>query len=144
MTDLEDYKHQYEVRLRFSDFDMMGHVNNARFLTFVEDARINYLENAVKQPLTDVEYASIVAHIDIDYKAPIMPYDRVVIYSRNVKTGSKSITLNSRVVCFPEGKSDNPEVAAECNTVLVTVNKQTYRPVEHPEEMLEGLKQMES
>ena len=140
---LEDFKHRYEVQLRFSDFDMLGHVNNARFLTFMEDARIRYLEQALGQPLYKLAYASIVAHLDVDYKVPVVPYDTVHIYTRTVKTGDKSLTLASEVVRFPEGNVQDPVTAALCQTVLVTISRDTGRPISHPQEMLKGIRELE-
>ncbi|MCH7826958.1 MAG: thioesterase family protein [Bacteroidetes bacterium] len=33
------------MNIRFSDLDAMGHVNNAKYLTYLEEARIDYLNN---------------------------------------------------------------------------------------------------
>lgn len=144
MIDLNDFRHRYDLQLRFSDFDMMGHVNNARFLTFIEDARIDYLEQVLKQPLTKPDYASVVAHLTIDYKAPVLPYDEACIYSRTEKTGGKSITLVSRVIRFPNGNTGEAMVAAECKSVLVTVEKATGRAINHPQELADGIRAMEN
>lgn len=140
---LEAFKHIYTVKLRFSDFDIMGHVNNARFLTYVEDARIKYLEDAITRPLHQLDYASIVAHLDIDYKAPVLPYDEVQIFTRTIKTGDKSLTLESQVIRYPRGVNEEAMTAAICNTVLVTINIKSGKPIKHPQEMLEGIKQLE-
>ena len=64
------YKHKIEVR--FSDFDSMGHVNNAVFLTYLEIARINYIQKLMKDNNLDHhKYGFILAHVSIDYKKAI-------------------------------------------------------------------------
>lgn len=64
------YKHRIEVR--FSDFDPMGHVNNAVFLTYLEMVRINYIQKLMKDNDLDYrKYGFILAHVSIDYKKPI-------------------------------------------------------------------------
>ncbi len=57
----------HHVQLRFSDCDAMGHVNNARPLTFVEDARLSFLA-ALETPVNSV----IVARTEVDYLRPIV------------------------------------------------------------------------
>lgn len=140
----EDHKHRYELQLRFSDFDMLGHINNARFLTFIEDARIKYLEQALGQPLNKLAYASIVAHLDIDFKVPVLPYDTVHIHTRTIKTGEKSLTQVSEVVRYPGGDLQDPVTAAKCQTILVTIDRSTGRPINHPPELLQGIKVMDA
>jgi len=50
-------KHEVRIRVRFSDTDMNGHVNNAVYMTYMEEARIQFLEDAldangeIRQPL---------------------------------------------------------------------------------------------
>ena len=38
---LEDYPFRHEVQTRWKDMDVFGHVNNANYLTYIEDARIS-------------------------------------------------------------------------------------------------------
>ena len=64
------YSHKIEVR--FNDFDSMGHVNNATFLTYLEMVRINYIQELMKKHKLDQrDYGFILAHVSIDYKKPI-------------------------------------------------------------------------
>ena len=46
-----DFAPQHPVEVRLTDPDAMGHVNNARYLTYVEIARIAYYEQVVRRPL---------------------------------------------------------------------------------------------
>ena len=39
---LTDYRHTLEIPVRFMDIDALGHVNNARYLNFLEEARLDY------------------------------------------------------------------------------------------------------
>ena len=66
------YSHKIEVR--FNDFDAMGHVNNAVFLTYLEMARINYMKHVVQSNESYIhsrKFDFILAHVSIDYKLPI-------------------------------------------------------------------------
>ena len=46
-----DFAHRHEVEVRLSDTDAMGHVNNARYLTYVEIARVAYYEHVTGNAL---------------------------------------------------------------------------------------------
>lgn len=62
----------HKIEVRFNDFDSMGHVNNAVFLTYLEIARINYIQHLMKKNNLDYRnYGFILAHVAIDYKKPI-------------------------------------------------------------------------
>ena len=62
----------HKIEVRFSDFDSMGHVNNAIFLTYLEIARINYIQQVMKENNLDHrKFGFILAHVSIDYKKPI-------------------------------------------------------------------------
>ena len=39
--DLSDFPFHYEIKTRWKDMDAFGHVNNAVFLSYIEDALIN-------------------------------------------------------------------------------------------------------
>ena len=41
---ITDYPQHYELKTRWKDIDLFGHVNNAVFLTYIEDARIIYFK----------------------------------------------------------------------------------------------------
>jgi len=43
--------HRTQIQLRFSDFDMIRHVNNGNFPTFMESARIAFFEQVVAPKL---------------------------------------------------------------------------------------------
>ena len=55
MTD--EFRHRTRLEVRFRDVDAFGHVNNAVFLSYIEQGRIRYLARALQLPitLTDVE-----------------------------------------------------------------------------------------
>ena len=71
---------RYDVTVRFSDTDMMGHVNNAAYNVFLEDARIAFFRS-----LTTSDGESffgrglIVARVEIDYVRPVFFGDPIEV-----------------------------------------------------------------
>ncbi|HEU0239981.1 MAG TPA: thioesterase family protein [Micromonosporaceae bacterium] len=63
----------YECPLRWSDLDLFGHVNNARVLTLLEEARVALMFVGARDAgLTSFEQQGIVIHRhEIDYLLPI-------------------------------------------------------------------------
>ena len=74
--------------VRFRDLDSMGHVNNAVFLTYMEQARIGFLfgRGATTNSI-------IIARVEIDYRSPVGLGDTVEVAVRCDRLGTKSFDL---------------------------------------------------
>ena len=113
---------------RFRDLDPMGHVNNAVYLTWTETARIEFLRSVgvLDNPNTG-EMTMILAHAEVDFRAPLTFGDNVEIGVRAGRIGTKSFDLEYEL------RSGN-RVVAEAKTVLVAYDYDLHRPTEIPEE----------
>lgn len=62
----------YHCPLRWSDLDAYGHVNNARFLTLYEEARVAMMFVGAREAgLTSFEEGIVVARHEVDYLRPV-------------------------------------------------------------------------
>jgi acyl-CoA thioester hydrolase len=65
-------RHVHEFHVRFGDIDVLGHVNNCRYLTYLEDARVSMFrldpEREGREPLSGL----VVARHEIDYRRPLL------------------------------------------------------------------------
>jgi acyl-CoA thioester hydrolase len=65
-------RHVHEFHVRFGDIDSLGHVNNCRYLTYLEDARVAmFFTDPVREgrePLRGL----VVARHEIDYRRPLL------------------------------------------------------------------------
>ena len=105
-------------RVRFSDTDAMGHVNNARFLTYLEDAR---LEMFLALPTALVAGGLIVARVECDYVRPIVvDRDPLAVDVWVADVGRSSFTLGSTI-------RQRGEVAARARTVIVAFDYAAHR-----------------
>jgi acyl-CoA thioester hydrolase len=67
----EGWAYSHVDRVRFGDLDAMRHVNNVAFLTFFEDARIQYVSELLgNDPTTRSGFGLIFAECRINYRAP--------------------------------------------------------------------------
>ena len=113
--------------VRFRDLDSLGHVNNAVFLTYLEEARIAYLV-----PLGAEASDMILARVEIDFRAPLQIGAELEIGVRPARIGTKSFDLEYEV-------HSGDTLAAEAKTVLVSYDYAARRPVELPESWREAL-----
>jgi acyl-CoA thioester hydrolase len=73
----------------FGDVDMMGHVNNVRYLRYFENARVGHLQSLVG-PWKYAEQSFILAHAEIDYKSPSEYRDELSVGVRVASVGNSS------------------------------------------------------
>jgi acyl-CoA thioester hydrolase len=121
----------HEETVRFRDLDPMGHVNNAVFLTYIEQARVAFLaEVGAATGLEDMNM--IVARIEIDFKAPVRLGQEVEIAVQASRFGTKSFDLD--YVLRVAG-----EVVAEAKSVQVAYDYDRRQPMPLPTEWREKL-----
>ena len=126
---MSDFVHTEHVRFR--DLDPMGHVNNAVFLTYIEQARVAFL--AQVGAATGLEEMNmIVARVEIDFKAPVRLGQEVEISLRASRFGTKSFDFD--YVLRVDG-----ETVAEAKSVQVAYDYERREPVPVPEEWRERL-----
>lgn len=126
---MSDFIHIEHVRFR--DLDPMGHVNNAVFLTYIEQARVAFL--AEVEAATGLEDMNlIVARVEIDFKAPVRFGQEVEISVRATRFGTKSFDLDYEL------RVDG-EVVAEAKSVQVAYDYARREPVPLPADWREKL-----
>jgi acyl-CoA thioester hydrolase len=114
-----------EIVLR--DLDSFGHVNNAVYLTFVENARIAYLREVVGAVRRD-EIRNIMAAVSLEFRAEVSFEDELEIGVRTDRIGTKSFQLSYRLV-----RRDG-EVAVDATSTQVMFDFDAGRAIEVPEE----------
>ena len=85
------------IQIRFSDCDMLQHVNNAIYLQYFETARINFFKHEL--PNWDwQEKGIILLKNTVEYKVPLYLTDICSIEIETTHVGSKSFTLAYKVI----------------------------------------------
>ncbi|MGO4297480.1 acyl-CoA thioesterase [Glutamicibacter sp. MCAF14] len=79
------------LQLRWSDQDALGHVNNARIVTLMEEARIRWTREDGNTGR--FEFGTVVASIQIDYLRPMYYQPEMVIRMGISRIGNKSFTV---------------------------------------------------
>ncbi|OLT47103.1 thioesterase [Saccharomonospora sp. CUA-673] len=116
-----------QVRPRWSDMDVFGHINHARTVTLLEEARVPLLfDDATAKGLGDFAKGTVVVRLGVDYKRPIVVDGqplRVGITMTQLRTAS--FTLAYRV---HTGPSEQDPVAVTAWTLLAPYDTGAARP----------------
>ena len=108
--------------VRFNDCDPMGHVNNAIFSTYLEQARLAWFGSDEEMPLTDV----ILARTEIDFRSPVTVGETVEVSVEPTRLGTKSFELAYELRA-------GGRLVAEAKSVLVGYDYGQARSTEIPE-----------
>ena len=100
---MEGFPFVRRERVRFRDCDAMGHVNNAVYSTFLEEARIEVLDG-----LEDF----ILARVEIDFRSELRAGEEIEIGTRCSRIGTKSLDLEHEIRA-------GGRLAAQAKSVLV-------------------------
>jgi acyl-CoA thioester hydrolase len=132
-----DFAHRYEVEVRLSDTDAMGHVNNARYLTYVEIARVAYHEQVIGKPLPlgthGAEEGMILAEIRMTYRAQAYFGETLTVETRIERIGTTSFTMLHRVTA-PDSRYGPARLVATSEAILVSFDYGMDRPIPVPDE----------
>lgn len=118
------YETEVEIPVRYRDIDSLGHVNNAVYITYLEQARVEYIRDVFAT--TPLSPGFVVAHVSVDYERPIELEDSVVVALGVTDIGRASVTMGYEIRA--EG-----ELAATAETVIVALDDQTRDPVPVPD-----------
>jgi len=131
---MAEFNYEIDIDVRFRDIDAMGHVNNAVYATYIEQARVQYIEDVVEEPL--METGGVVADLHMDFERPIDYEDEVTVGVRAGELGTSSIPLAYEV------RADG-EVAATAETLMVTFDREAGEPRPIPDSWRERIQTYE-
>jgi acyl-CoA thioester hydrolase len=123
------YRHRTPVQVRFRDVDAFGHVNNAVFFSYVELARIRYLLDVLEPPQPFHDLPLILARVELDFRSPIEFGEEVAVETRVDRIGRTSFGMSHRMTAGADSR-----LVAEAQTVLVSYDYDTARPVAVPDD----------
>lgn len=103
---------EHQVSVRWRDTDALGHVNNAVYLTYLEEARDAFYLRALGDPIY------VVVRLEIDFRAEVRHTDRSVSVEIAVeRLGTTSLTTRETL------RTAAGELAAEARVITVRWNQ---------------------
>ncbi|WP_155369907.1 acyl-CoA thioesterase [Catellatospora vulcania] len=112
----------YHCALRWSDLDAYGHVNNARFLTLYEEARVAMMFVGAREAgVTSFEEGIVVSRHEVDYLRPVDYGDPV-----RIELWITDLKPSRFTVCYE--LFDGDLLASRAKSVLVPYDLDKQRP----------------
>lgn len=126
-----------KIQVRFSDCDMMGHVNNAVYFSYFEMARIYYFGALLANDRDWKKDGVLLRKNEVEYLKPVLLHDvpEISVFLENI--GSKSFTVayelrvdnelrtigKSVLVCYNSIENKTFEVTEELRSALEKIRK---------------------
>ena len=124
---ITDYRYRTPIAIRFSDIDNVGHVNNAIYLTYFEEARLSYWHEKIGWNLS--EHGIIVGRTEVNYLKQIKLEDKIFCYVRTTRIGNSSFdVMHVLVKLTPQGE----EICTTCKTVCISYDYKSNKSVPIP------------
>lgn len=137
---MSEIKFFHPIEVRYGDLDPQGHLNNAKFLTYFEQARIRYFVKLgffeIGQSFMDV--GVIMAEAKVTYHAPVEYGTPVKAGVCTCRLGNKSMTVKQAIVSAETG-----EVFASGYVILVSFDYHAQKTVPIPEKMRKAISEFE-
>jgi thioesterase III len=123
ILDREKIMHTVTIKIRGYHLDVYGHVNNARYLEFLEEARWSFIEQ--QMPIQEFEkrgIAFVVVNININYRQPALLDYIIEIKTEMVKIGHQSAKIHQEIIL-----SGGDKRIADADITFVALDGKTGR-----------------
>ena len=126
-----------KIQVRFSDLDVLGHVNNSVYLSYFEMARVHYFGQLLGYDWDWRTNGAVLVKNEVEYIQPILLKHQPLIFVSVDEIGTKSYTLSYEIKVedhiYTRGKSK-----------LVCFDNDQQKSIEIPIKMLEALDRIKS
>lgn len=127
--------HQKELRVRGFHVDVYQHVNNARYLEFLEDARWHFFDDMGLTPLfSAAQCAMAVININISYRCSAYFGDDLVIETSFSQVQSRKVELKQIIKL-----KNSDKVITQALVTFVAFDQQTKKAISFPPTLLEKM-----
>ncbi|ALN58644.1 thioesterase superfamily [Lysobacter enzymogenes] len=116
------------LSVRWRDLDAFNHVNNSKFLSYLEEARLRWMVTLPGHGM-DEHVAPVVAAAHLNYRRPIEWPNEIDIELFVERLGNTSLSVGHRIV----GANDPTALYCDGNVVLVWIHRETGQPAALPE-----------
>ena len=136
---MADFHFHIPLEVRYGDLDPQWHVNNARYLSYLEQGRLAYLLHLGLWDGQDFnQLGMIVADVHIAYLAPILLWQKARLDMRTARLGNKSLTFEYQIVDETTG-----QLLARAESVMVAYNYAAHSSIPLPDDWRQKITRFE-
>ncbi|MFC5741638.1 acyl-CoA thioesterase [Dyella tabacisoli] len=122
------------IGVRWRDLDAFNHVNNSNFLTYLEEARLQWLRH-VPGPWFNEHAMPVLAASEVNYRQPIAWPAQLHIELSCERLGNSSMTIAHRIIDAEQAD----RLYSDGKVVMVWMNPTTGTPVPLPQAIREAV-----
>jgi acyl-CoA thioester hydrolase len=133
---MADFRFYHPLEVRYGDLDPQGHVNNAKHLTYFEQARVAYMIELglFTKDQSFMKIGVIIADVHITYFEPIYFGQNIKVGVHVSRFGTKSMTWEQNIV-----DSATENVLAKGEVVVVAYDYKEEKTIPIPQEWREKI-----
>ena len=126
---MSDFRFYHPIEVRYGDLDPQGHVNNAKHLTYFEQARVAYMIELglFTRDQSFMEIGVILADVHITYLEPIYFGQKIKVGVHAARLGNKSMTWQQIIVDADSGRE-----LSRSEVVIVTYDYRQEKTIPIP------------
>jgi acyl-CoA thioester hydrolase len=133
---MPDFRFSLQIEVRFRDCDPMGHVNNAVYLTYLEQARFAYWRELTRGHHN--KPGMILARVECDYRKPAVVGQLLDVRMRTTRLGRTSFDCEYEIL-----DSRDRHLIAQARSVHVVYDYSAGKGVPIPDEVRERIEDFE-
>lgn len=125
-TPVYPLKHSVPVQIRFSDIDILGHVNNNAYMSYLDLGKTRYMMDVIPGGVHMRNVEAVIVNINVDFVGPTYFSDNIEVVTAVTSISEHSLVMEQRIIC-PE----TADVRCIARTVLVGFDMAiaTSRPI---------------
>jgi len=137
---MTEFRYHHPIEVRYGDLDPQGHVNNAKFLTYMEQARVNFVRHlGLWEGSSFFDFGFILAEAQVTFLSPIHFGHQVQVGVCVTRLGHKSLDMEYQMV---EGNTG--ENFATGKSVLVSYDYHLKKTIPIPANWRQAMQEFDS
>lgn len=137
---MPDFRFYHPIEVRYGDLDPQGHVNNAKFMTYMEQARVNYIRNlGLWDGASFLHIGFILAEARVTFLSPILFTQQVRVGVRVSRLGNKSLDMEYRIEDVQSGQE-----LATGSSVQVAYDYRLAKTIPLPDNWRQAIREFEN
>lgn len=132
---LDIFKHRLPLQIRFTDVDVLGHVNNTVYLAFYDTGKAAFMTDTLGRKIHWNEVDTVVANIDCAFMSPIFFGEDIEVLTACTSVHDKSFRLLQLI-----REKNTGEIKSMCETVMVSFDARTQKAMPLSDEWRQKLK----
>ncbi len=117
------------INVRWRDMDAYGHVNNAKYISYLEEARVRWMHGVMNGAKMGSGISPVVANTNVNYRRPIVWPNDIVVELFVERVGTSSMTIGHRIVA----DNDDTVLYSDGHVVVVWIDTATGKSAPLPE-----------